>query len=114
VPIDIEEFESGGDGDLGATNAERILRFLATNADKAFTRGEIADATGLDPDVTSSVLNRLSEQQLVRHKRPYWAIGDRDRLDGATDLQRSIDALDETLGSEDMDEWREAGSDADA
>jgi DNA-binding IclR family transcriptional regulator len=112
VPIDIEEFEqSSGTDDIGTTNAERILRFLATNDDKAFTRAEIADATALDADVVSSVLNRLKDRNLVRHRRPYWAIGDRQRLDAATDLKRSIETFDDRLGEEAMDEWRAAGGD---
>lgn len=108
MPIDIERFEreSGFEGE--ETNAETILRFLAENDDRAFQRGEIADATGLDPDVVSSVLNRLRARELVRHKRPYWAVGDRERLATATDFSVSLDALNATLGRENMDEWRAA------
>lgn len=59
----------------------------------------------------SSVLNRLKDRNLVRHGRPYWVIGDRQRLDAATDLQRNIGTLDDRLGEEAMDEWRSAGGD---
>jgi hypothetical protein len=109
VPIDIETFERESGFDPGETNAERIVRFLARNDDRAFERGEIADATGIDPDAVSAVLSRLKDRDLVRHKPPYWAIGDQERLASATDFRRSLAALNETLGPEDMDAWREAG-----
>lgn len=111
VPIDIETFERESEFRTGGTHAERILRFLVRNDDKAFERSEIADATDIDVEAVSGVLSRLKDRELVRHKPPYWAIGDRERLMSATDLRRSIEALDETLGEEDMDEWRTAGAD---
>jgi DNA-binding transcriptional ArsR family regulator len=111
MPIDIETFERESGFDPEETNAERIVRFLARNDDRAFERGEIADATGIGPDAVSAVLSRLKERNLVRHKPPYWAIGDRERLASATRFRRSLSSLNETLGTEDMDAWREAGID---
>lgn len=111
MPIDIETFESESEFDSGETYAERIIGFLAHNDDKAFGRGEIADATGIDVNAVSAVLSRLKERGLVRHKPPYWALGDRERLAVATDLSRSLDALNDKLGAEDMEEWRAAGTD---
>lgn len=111
MPIDIETFERESGFEDGTTHAERILRFLALHDDKAFERREIAEATGLDPNTVSAVLSRLKERALVRHKPPYWAIGDSERLQAATGLRGSLTALDETLGREDMDEWRAAGAD---
>lgn len=111
MPIDIETFERESEFDAGETYAEQILRFLARNDDKAFERGEIADAIGIDVNAVSAVLSRLKDRELVRHKPPYWAIGDRDRLAAATNLSRSLDTLNDELGAEDMDEWRTAGTD---
>lgn len=111
MPIDIETFETESGFDPGETNAERIVRFLVRNDDKAFERGEIADATGIDPDAVSAVLSQLKDRNLVRHKPPYWAIGDRERLASATEFRRSLASLNETLGTEDMDNWRAAGTD---
>jgi hypothetical protein len=111
MPIDIETFESESGFDPEETNAERIVRFLARNDDRAFERGEISDATGIDPDAVSAVLSRLKDRDLVRHKPPYWAIGDRERLASATEFRRSLSSLNETLGSENMDDWRAAGAD---
>jgi hypothetical protein len=108
VPIDIERFEDGDDFGDGRSHAVEILRFLARNDDKAFQRGEIADGTGIDPNVVSSVLSRLENRGLVRHKRPYWALGDRQRLADAGAFSQSLDALDARLGPEDMDEWVKA------
>lgn len=108
MPIDIDTFERESSFENAeSTNAERIVAFLARNDDKAWTRGEIADETGLDPNVVSSVLNRLKRQELVRHKSPYWALGDWQRVRAAYDLRDTVDSLNERLGEEDMDEWRE-------
>lgn len=108
MPIDIETFESGVDD--GPTHAERILRFLAANDAKAFERTEIAEGTGIDANVVSSVLARLKGRGLVRHKPPYWAIGDDDRIDAAATFSRDLKTLNERLGVEDMDDWREASA----
>lgn len=73
MPIDVERFERVSSFQDGETNAEQVLSFLVENDERAYRRGEIADATGIDPDVVSAVLHRLSEAGRVRHKRPYWA-----------------------------------------
>lgn len=112
MPIDIDTFERETEFGAERTHEERILSFLVSNDDKAFRRREIADATGIDPNAVSAVLSRLKERNLVRHKPPYWAAGDRQRVRSAVDLSRSLDSLNEQLGAEDMDAWREAGADA--
>lgn len=109
MPIDIETFEQQSNLKSDDTHAVRILRFLATNDQQAFRRGEIAETTDIDANAVSAVLSRLKERGLVRHKPPYWTVGDERRLAAATDLGRSLDVLDERLGTEDMDEWRDAG-----
>lgn len=112
MPIDIETFERETEFETERTQAERVLSFLVSNDDKAFRRQEIADATDIDPNAVSAVLSRLKERDLVRHKPPYWAAGDPQRIRSAVDLSRSLETLNERLGAEDMDAWREAGSDA--
>lgn len=109
MPIDIDRFERES-GFESATQASRVLAFLAANDDRAYRRAEIADATDLDPDVVSSVLSRLEARGLVRHKRPYWAVGDPDRLREASAFSGTVRALDERLGPEDMAEWRNAAA----
>ncbi|QLG61081.1 winged helix-turn-helix domain-containing protein [Halorarum salinum] len=111
MPIDIETFDHRSASAAGETHAQQIVRFLARNDDSAFERREIAEATGIDPNSVSAVLSRLKERGLVRHKPPYWAIGDRERIATASDFSRSLEALNEQLGAEEMDEWRSAGAD---
>lgn len=108
MPIDIETFEQKSSFEGAETQAEQVLRFLAQHRDKAFQRAEIAQATGIDPNSLSAVLSRLKDRDLVRHKPPYWALGDEERLRAAGDLHSSLLSLNETLGAEDMDEWRAA------
>ncbi|ELY68693.1 MarR family transcriptional regulator [Natrinema versiforme] len=112
MPIDIDTFERETEFESKRTHAERVLSFLLSNDEQAFKRREIADSTGIDPNAVSAVLSRLKERNLVRHKPPYWAAGDPQRIRSATDLSRSLESLDERLGSEDMDAWRDAGADA--
>ncbi|MDQ2051169.1 helix-turn-helix domain-containing protein [Natronolimnohabitans sp. A-GB9] len=112
MPIDIETFERETEFETERTQAERVLSFLVANDDKAFRRQEIADSTDIDPNAVSAVLSRLKDRNLVRHKPPYWAAGERQRIRSAFDFGRSLDALNEQLGTEDMDAWREAGTDA--
>ncbi|QSX00435.1 Rrf2 family transcriptional regulator [Haloterrigena alkaliphila] len=112
MPIDIDTFERETEFEAERTQAERIVSFLVSNDEKAFRRQEIADSTGIDPNAVSAVLSRLKERNLVRHKPPYWAAGDPQRIRSAVDLRRSLEALDNQLGAEDMDAWREAGADA--
>lgn len=74
MPIDIDRFEYGMDSH--APTSQRIVRFLATNDDRAFRRVEIADAIDADPETVGTNLTRLKERGLVRHREPYWAFTD--------------------------------------
>ena len=74
MPIDIETFESSPPERLrenGKTNAGRVMAFLATHPDQAFTQSEIRDATGVKAGSISVVLSRLEDRDLVRHKGNY-------------------------------------------
>lgn len=53
------------------------------------------------------VLRRLDERDLVRHKGAYWALGDEDAIRDAFHFQRIMADIDNRLGEEDIDEWRE-------
>jgi len=51
VPIEREEFEEAPDERLTVgedTNADRVLSFLCDNPDKAYTLGEIGEATDVN------------------------------------------------------------------
>ncbi len=108
MPIDIETFDEGSSDELvERTNAERVVEFLARNDDKAFTPSEIADGTGVKRASIGTVLRRLEDRDLVRHKGEYWAIGSPERVRDAFRFHRLVDELDEQMGEEDLDEWRE-------
>ncbi|MFB6284839.1 MAG: MarR family transcriptional regulator [Halobacteria archaeon] len=110
MPIDIDTFESSSPEQLknaGGTNADLVMRFLASNPDMAFTQSEIREATAVKKGSISVVLSRLEEQGLVRHKGNYWALGDDDEVAGYVNMVEATRTANERLGEEDMDEWLE-------
>ena len=111
MPISIDEFESH-DPEDGPTNAERVLRFLARNRHQAFKAREIAEGTGVNRNSIHPVLNRLEERSLVRHREPYWAIGEFDAVREASRLHDVAGFLDRELGEESRGEWLAAGGSA--
>ncbi|AKH98305.1 helix-turn-helix domain-containing protein [Halanaeroarchaeum sulfurireducens] len=104
MPISIDEFESRGP-EKGETNAERVVRFLARNQDTAYKAIEIAEATDINENSIHPVLNRLEERGLVRHREPYWAIGDLEKVRDAKMFSSTSQFLEDTLGSESREEW---------
>ena len=104
MPISIDEFESR-DSENRETNPERVVQFLARNRDKAYKAIEIAEATGINGNSIHPVLNRLEERGLVRHREPYWAIGDLEKVRDAMMFSDTAEFLDEALGSESRQEW---------
>lgn len=111
MPISIDEFESH-EPEEGMTNAERVLRFLARNDDRAYKAVEIAEATGVDENSIHPVLNRLKERGLVRHREPYWAVGDLDDVQDAVVFGSTVEFLNEELGAESREEWLKAAEEA--
>jgi len=106
VPISIDEFESHDPEE--ETNAERVVRFLARNRDKAYKAIEVAEATGINENSVHPVLNRLEERGLVRHREPYWAVGDLEDVRDAMVFSSTTEFLDDTLGAESRAEWLDA------
>jgi DNA-binding GntR family transcriptional regulator len=104
VPISIDEFESR-DPETRETNAERVVRFLARNRDKAYRAIEVAEATDVSENSIHPVLRRLEERGLVRHREPYWAVGDLERVRDAVVVSSTAEFLDDTLGTESREEW---------
>ncbi len=104
MPISIDEFD-GRDVDARETNAERVVRFLARNRDKAYRATEIADATAVNENSIHPVLRRLADRELVRHREPYWAIGDLDAVRDAMTFGSTANFLDDELGPESEAEW---------
>ena len=106
--IDIDEFEDADADEFEERNdTERIVSFLDENDDRAWKAATIADRLGLDTDSVSAILSRLKERDLVRHKRPYWAItDDEERLRSAYRLHRYHETADEQYGEERLEELR--------
>ena len=109
--IDIEEFENADADEFDARNdTERIVRFLDANDDRAWKAATIAEQLGLDTDAVNSILSRLKRRDLVRHKRPYWAItDDTERLEDAYRLHHRHETATEEYGGERLDEFRTDG-----
>lgn len=111
MPISIDEFEAR-DPDGGSTNAERVLRFLAHHRTSAFKARELAEETGVNPNSIHPVLHRLEARGLVRHRSPYWALGDPDALRDARLFGSTASFLDELLGPEDREAWLAAAEES--
>ena len=104
--INIDEFENADVDELGERNdTERIVLFLDENDDRAWKAAVIAEQLELDTDAVSSILSRLKERGLVRHKRPYWAItDDEERLQSAYRLHQHHEMANEQYGEERLEE----------
>ena len=104
--INIDEFENADADEFGKRNdTERIVLFLDENDDRAWKAAVIAEHLELDTDAVSSILSRLKERGLVRHKRPYWAItDDEERLQSAYRLHQHHEMADEQYGEEHLEE----------
>lgn len=117
MPIDIEAFESSPPDrleDNGETNADRVMGFLATHPDQAFTQSEIREATDVKAGSISVVLSRLDDRGLVRHKGTYWALGETDEVASYISTLESTRAANDRFGEEDIDEWLEHAVDEDS
>ena len=107
MSIDIDRFDDRPPEDLVETsNAERVVRFLYENRDRAWKAREIARRSEVHENSIHPVLSRLEDRGLVRHKGPYWAItDDKERLRRASDLHRVMASFDELYGEEDREQW---------
>ncbi|SEP26695.1 Transcriptional regulator [Halogranum amylolyticum] len=105
--IDIRRFEEADSDEFASkTDTVKIVEFLATHSDHAWKAKVIAERADVNPDSVSTLLSRLKDRGLVRHKEPYWAItDDRDRLSSAYRLHTATKRLDERYGEEDPDDW---------
>lgn len=87
------------------SNPHRILSFLAAHPGTGFTPKEVAESTDVPRGSVGTTLSRLEEQGLVRHKEPYWAVVDDDRL-GAFEAM-----LVSTETEVDREDWSDADED---
>lgn len=113
MPISSAEFDQYKPPTHHETNAERVIRFLVQNRKQAYKAAEIVDETGINPNSIHPVLTRLEDRGLVRHKEPYWTIGDSTAVRDAFVFHSTAQFLDDELGSESREEWLTAAANAD-
>lgn len=115
MSIDRDTFENASEEELAGLSApEKVLGFLATYADRAFTAREIAAQIGVDEGEVSTALSRLKDRDIVEHKATYWAVTeDEDRLANYSGYEQATRLFNEQLGEEDRGEWWEQAPDTD-
>lgn len=113
MPINQDRFEelggdSGEDSPTPGTNAAKILSFLRSHPDKAFTQSEIASETGVKTGSVGPTLVRLRERGRVDHRGKYWRVSDHDEaVSAATGHAAAAIAVRETDGERpQMNEWQ--------
>lgn len=83
------------------TNTRRLLKFLLKTPSVGYTPAELAEETGIPRGSVGPTLNRLEAAGLVRHKEPYWAAAEDDRIAVATAALIGV----ETVASTYSDDW---------
>ena len=103
MPVDFEKHTPGSPRiDLSeGTNARRLMEFLLETPSVGYTPAELADQTEIPRGSVGPTLKRLEEAGLVRHKEPYWAVAEDDRLGSAIASFVGI----ETAASSFGDDW---------
>jgi hypothetical protein len=103
VPVDFETHDpSNPRVDLSeGTNARELLTFLLETPTVGYTPAELAAETDVPRGSVGPTLNRLEAAGLVRHKEPYWAAADDDRLAAATASFIGLETVAATYG----DDW---------
>ena len=103
MPVDFETHTPGESRlDLSeGSNAGVLLEFLLENRGVGFTPAELAEATDMPRGSVGPTLQRLADAGLVRHKEPYWAAAEDDRLAAAAAAVIGV----ETAASRFSDDW---------
>jgi len=103
VPVDFETHDPGNPRvDLSeGTNARRLLEFLLRSPTAGYSPAELAEETKVPRGSVGPTLNRLEAVGLVRHKEPYWAAPEDDRIAAATAAFIGV----ETVASTYSDDW---------
>jgi DNA-binding GntR family transcriptional regulator len=78
-----------------------LLEFLLETPTIGYTPGELAEETGVPRGSVGPTLNRLEAAGLVRHKEPYWAAAEDDRIAAATAVFIGV----ETAAASYSDDW---------
>lgn len=113
IPVDFRTYDPDPDGSslhlTPDSNAYAVLEFLASHPDQGFTPKEITEATGVPRGSVGTTLSRLRERDLVRHKEPYWAIGDDDRLGAYSAMKHGLETAEDR--EDDWGDWEETAVD---
>lgn len=127
MPVQFDEYEEHAtEFDWRLTegsNAYKILKFLLDHPDQGFTPTEIREATDIPKGSVGPTLQRLADRGLVRHKEPYWAVANDDRiaayegmLIGMRTMEEryededwaDVDWEDHAVDPDELEEWRRA------
>jgi len=115
VPVEFDSYDPDGETKrlefTAGSNAYEILQFLAERPDQGFTPKEIAEGTDIPRNSVGVTLSRLEARHLVRHKEPYWAIAEDDRLAGFAGVIHGLEAAEDRFGEEDWGDWEETAVD---
>lgn len=108
MPVDFSSYDHDDKHTLQLTegsNAHTLLTFLAAHPEQGFTPKELSEATEIPRGSVGTTLSRLHDRGLVRHKEPYWAIGDDDRLASYGATRHGLLAADDRFGDDDFGDW---------
>jgi DNA-binding transcriptional ArsR family regulator len=99
MPVDFETHDADDPRiDLSeGTNARRLLSFLLEHDGMGYTPAELAEATGVTRGSVGPTLHRLEAAGLVRHKEPYWAAAEDDRVAAATASVLGIESAEDSF-----------------
>ncbi|KXB07272.1 hypothetical protein AKJ52_00625 [candidate division MSBL1 archaeon SCGC-AAA382C18] len=110
MPISVDEFEKAPENALEVgeeTNGEKVLNFLLKNPDKAFTRSEIMESTGVKAGSIGVTLSRLEKKGLLRHKGNYWTLAPDDKIATLSTELYGTEIANKSLGTEEEKDWLE-------
>lgn len=103
MPVDFEQHEPGETRvDLSeGTNAREILQFLLEYPGVGYTPAELASETDVPRGSVGPTLQRLESAGLVRHREPYWAVTEDDKIASAVAAFVGVSLADSTFD----DDW---------
>lgn len=83
------------------TNARELVEVLMETPGIGYTPAELSEETGVPRGSVGPTLQRLDAAGLVRHKEPYWAAAEDDRIAAAIASYIGVEAA----ASEYDDDW---------
>lgn len=107
MPVQFDEYERTTEQvewrPTPGSNAATILAHLIRHRGTGFTPSEIAEETDVPGGSVGPTLQRLHERGLVRHREPYWAAAEGDRIAAYEAMLRGMEALDDDTMWSDVD-----------